>query len=200
MRRKKEKQYCFFVSVVLLLSVLLFGCMKKEPVALKETKMKEKQTNQETRKTKEPKTIMVDVCGAVNIPGVYELPMGSRLFEAVKKAGGMTEVAASAYLNQAVVLKDGEQIYVPTTEEAVKNEAPSEEGLQGDTGKSGQVNLNTASKEELMTLTGIGEAKAESIIAYRKEHGGFQTTDELKQIPGIKDAIFNKMKEQITIK
>ena len=132
-------------------------------------------------------------------PGVYELEPGSRIYEAVRAAGGMTEAADEYYLNQAEVLNDGQQIYVPSKEEIEAEEKilgkPEEIKEEG----SKKVNLNTASKEELMTLTGIGEAKADSIIRYREENGGFQNPEDLMKIEGIKSGVFNKIKEQITV-
>lgn len=99
-------------------------------------------------------------------------------------------------VNQARVVVDGEQIYVPSLDEVKGAGVVSEVTERTDDGK---ININTAEKEELMTLTGVGEAKAQSIIAYREEHGGFQSIEELMQIEGIKEGVFNKIKEDITI-
>ena len=141
-----------------------------------------------------PGTIFIYVCGAVRTPGVYELPAGSRVFAALEAAGGMTGQADPRSLNQAEVLEDGQQITVYTREEA---EALPPVGGSGE--DPGKVNLNTASLEELMTLPGIGEAKAGAIIAYREEHGDFQTIEEIQQVEGIKEKVFEKIKEQIEI-
>lgn len=138
--------------------------------------------------------IFVYVCGAVREPGVYELPAGSRVYEAVAAAGGMTEQADEKSLNQAGVLEDGQQITVYTAEEAAA--LPVQDG----TGTSGEkVNLNTASRDALMTLPGIGEAKADAILAYRDEHGGFKSTEEIQQVEGIKEKVFEKIKDQIEV-
>ena len=111
----------------------------------------------------------------------------------------MTEEADQNYLNQAESLKDGQQVYVPSKGEA-ETDADSWKGERVMREKdNGKVNLNTAGKEELMTLTGIGEAKAESIIRYREENGGFQTPEDLMKIEGIKTGVFDKIKEQITV-
>lgn len=141
--------------------------------------------------------IYVDVCGQVNTPGVYELSNDSRVYEAIEKAGGVTEKAALSSLNQAEKLSDGQQIYVPSKEEVEKGvqdkaSTPGEE-------QNGKINLNTATKEELMTLSGIGETKAEAIIRYRNEQGDFQSIEDIKKIEGIKDGIFNKVKDQIAV-
>ena len=142
--------------------------------------------------------VYVYVCGAVNAPGVYELKEGARVFEAIQLAGGLTEAAAADAVNQARIVTDGEQIRVPTVEEAQSRGA----GVAGEVTEgteNNKININTAGKEELMTLTGIGEAKAESIMDYREKNGSFKSVEELMQIEGIKEGVFNKIKDDITI-
>ena len=121
--------------------------------------------------------------------GVYELSSESRVYEAIQKAGGFAEDAAITAINQAKVLEDEERIYVPTIEEATL------EQIQND----GKVNLNTATKEELMTLPGVGESKAKLIIQYREEQGTFQTIEDVMNISGIKEGLFDKIKEYIKV-
>ena len=105
-------------------------------------------------------------------------------------AGGMTADAAADAVNLARVAADGEQIYIPTSEEVqTQGTVP---GAQSAAGGQDKVNINTASAEELMTLSGIGEAKAESIIRYREENGGFETPEDLMKISGIKEGVFEK--------
>lgn len=151
----------------------------------------------------------VHICGEVVKPGVYELPEGSRIFEAVEKAGGFTKEAASSYLNLAQEIADGMKIVVPS-----EAQLPAEtEGAPGDgygvfpgTGETaaaqapdGKVNINTAGKEELMTLKGIGEARAEDIIRYREQNGPFQTIEDIMKVSGIKNAAFEKIKDDIIV-
>lgn len=152
--------------------------------------------------------IYVDVTGAVKAPGVYTLPAGSRVFEAIALAGGAREDASLENLNQAGILQDGQQIRVYTEEEAAQmaqqGSLPSLPGAETAAGqKEGQeaskVNINTAGKDELMTLTGIGETRAEAILAYRQETGGFQAPEDLMQVEGIKEKTFEKLKDQITV-
>ena len=145
-------------------------------------------------KTSDDSNLYVYVCGAVKRPDVYELPDGARVNDAVKRAGGFTKKADRLKVNLAKLLSDGEQIYIPRKGEESTSEQPVEES-----GQSQKVNINLATKEELMTLTGIGEAKADSILAYREEHGAFQSIEELKEIRGIKDGVFQKVKDWITI-
>ena len=152
-----------------------------------------------------PETLYVHVCGAVNAPGVYELRTDARIYEALEAAGGMTEDAAADWINQAEALSDGERIYVPSQEEAEES-AQSVSGQWADpNGNAGgsvsdKININTATKEELMTLSGIGASKAESILKYRQEHGNFQSIEDLKKIEGFKKRVFNNKKDDITVK
>ncbi len=144
----------------------------------------------------------VHICGEVISPGVYELKEGSRVFQAIEKAGGVTDQAAAEYLNMAEQVKDGMKIVVPGKEEVEAAKARGEISLQADASLNVQktkVNLNTATKEELMTLRGVGEAKAADIIKYRESHGGFQKIEDIMKISGIKDAAFQKIKDDITV-
>ncbi|MBQ2901362.1 MAG: helix-hairpin-helix domain-containing protein [Agathobacter sp.] len=143
--------------------------------------------------------IYVYVCGQIQKPGVYTLPEGSRVCDVFVLAGGFTECAATDYWNQARLLNDGEMIYVPAIEEAKDRYFERDATSREDTNDSNKVNINTASKEELMTLPGIGEAKALAIISYRQENGAFSSIEELKQVEGIKDGVFSKMKDDIEI-
>jgi competence protein ComEA len=128
-------------------------------------------------------------------PGVYELPAGSRVFDALELAGGITEEGVPTALNFAEQIYDGEQILVPTWEEyeagwTVSGTEAEEDGL---------ININTATKEQLMTLNGIGESRAQAIIAYREEHGPFTAIEDLMLVSGIKEAAFEKVKDYITV-
>lgn len=139
--------------------------------------------------------IMVHVCGQVNHPGVYEAPKGSRLYELLELAGGVTKDAAEEYLNLAAVAQDGQQIYVPGREEAAS--MPRQQA--GEETRAAKVNINTAGPDQLTTLRGIGEAKAQDIINYRESHGAFQKIEDIMKISGIKEAAFEKIKDQITV-
>ena len=147
--------------------------------------------------------IYVYICGEVINPGVYELSGDSRIYEAVDAAGGFTENAASECVNLASKVSDGMQITIYNREEAASLQADSA-SVGGNAGKSGTsgsglVNLNTATKEELMTLKGIGESKAEDIIRYREKSGGFKKIEDIMKISGIKENGFQKIKDSITV-
>lgn len=135
----------------------------------------------------------VHICGEVEHPGVYELPEGSRIFEAVEAAGGFTEQAAESSMNLAEKITDGMQIVILSRDEMRIQESAAKEAA------AGLININTASKEQLMTLPGIGDARANDIIRYREESGGFQTIEDIKKVSGIKDAAFQKIKDSITV-
>ncbi len=144
-------------------------------------------------------TLCVYVCGAVKASGVYEIPAGSRIVDAIEAAGGATKKAAKERLNLAEHVQDGQRLYVPSIGEALMQPEEKDSGSESVKDSNSLVNLNYADKEELMTLPGIGESKAQDIINYRNEKGSFQSIDELKNINGIKDGVFNKIKNQITV-
>lgn len=153
--------------------------------------------------TPEPEKIYVDVRGAVADPGVYVLESGSRVFQALEAAGGILPEGAGAYVNQARLLTDGQQVYVPTQEEAKRQEG-SAPGLLPDAGAEsagagGKVNINTADETQLTTLSGIGPSKAQAIIAYREENGGFSSIEEIMNVQGIKEGTFGKIKDDIAV-
>ena len=174
------------VIITLAFLLVLMGCSKDT----KQVALENAEIEQETEEESETKDgIFVFVCGAVVNAGVYELPAESRVFEAVQMAGGFAENAATAQINQAEMLQDGIRLYIPTIDEMM-NEQSEEDG---------KVNINTAAKEELMTLPGVGEAKAALIVEYREEHGRFQTIEDIMNISGIKEGLFGKIKDYIKV-
>lgn len=159
--------------------------------------------------------IFVHVCGAVRREGVYELSLDARVVDAIRAAGGCTKKAASFGINQAEALKDGVQVYVPTKAE-IKKETNgvgslasfgtegvrtglSSQGMNSVGGGDALININLATKEELMKLNGVGEAKAELIITYRQAKGGFRDIKDIMKIKGIKQKFFDKIKDKICI-
>ena len=136
--------------------------------------------------------ICVHVCGQVCQPGVVMLPAGSRVWEAVEAAGGLAEDAQDTAVNLAAVLQDGQKLYIPAIGESVEEEV-------SDTADDGRVNLNTADAGRLQTLSGIGASRAADILSYREAHGGFRTIEEIMQVPGIKESIYEKIKDKITV-
>ena len=167
----------------------------------------------ENIETDDSQSFVVYVSGYVNNPGVYELSAGSRVIDAIDAAGGYSKEAYDNYLNLASLIADGQMIYVPSEEEVESGSiergvasGADGSGVGGVTGGNGGgnssgsgalVNINQASKEELMTLPGIGESKADKIIAYREENGRFSTPEGIMEISGIKDGLYNKIKDKI---
>lgn len=196
----KNLKICCMVSIIVL-SVVLSGCEKSEDAEFQEISLEELEEegtsgveeNVSVDTDEESGKIYVHVCGKVKNPGVYELDSGSRIFEAIEAAGGMTNKIAENAINQAQLLSDGQQVYVPSREE-IQNQ--NDEPAIMDNGK---VNINKASKEELMTLSGVGEAKADAIIRYREENGNFKSIEEIMEIEGIKEGVFRKIEDQITV-
>ena len=159
---------------------------------------------QEYVENSEKSGVYVYICGEVVNPGVYELSEDSRIYEAVDAAGGFTENAARESINLASKVSDGMQITIYNKEEAASlpaggTSAGKNSGQDQMSESSSLVNLNTATKEELMTLKGIGESKAEDIIRYREKSGGFKKIEDIMKISGIKEAGFQKIKDSITV-
>lgn len=156
--------------------------------------------------------LMVDVKGAVKNPGVYEVKPGMRVVDGIELAGGLTKSADRKNINMALQLSDQQVVYIPIKGE-IKDFDPKQ--LMGSANNSGSaslasgstsssstsdlVNINTADKAALLTLNGIGDKKADQIISYREERGGFKTIDDLKQVQGIGDKIFAGLRDSITV-
>ena len=138
-------------------------------------------------------TLMVDVAGAVNNPGVYSLPLNARVFEAIKAAGGLKKGADASDVNQARVLKDGEQIYIYP---ASTSSAPR---AKKTVRKNGPVMINRATVKEFESLDGIGPVLAGRIVAFRKENGPFLVIEDLLKVPGIGSSTFAKFKEKLRV-
>lgn len=155
----------------------------------------------EAQESAPEETVQIYICGAVVSPGVYTLPGGSRVVQAVEAAGGFLPDAEEKILNLARKIEDGEQITVWTREEAENMEITEtpQQNTGGTEQASGKVNLNTAGKEELMTLSGIGESRADAIIAYREANGPFGSIEEIMNIEGIKEKMFEKIRGSIEV-
>ena len=168
--------------------------------------------------SEEEKTLVVHICGAVSAPGVYELPAGSRIIDAVEAGGGFLPEAEEACCNLAEEIVDGCQIYIMTkSESCADGQTEKKAGIQTSPDsdmqttdrnvrsnsapalENGLVNLNTADIAALTTLPGIGESRAKAIISYREQHGAFAQIEDIMKISGIKQAAFSKIKDKITV-
>ena len=152
-----------------------------------------------TIKTNKPKTnieevsIIVEIKGAVNYPGIYVFDHSDvRIYEVIEMAGGLTPMANTDALNLAEIVETNSSIYISKSVDS--DSYTIKMGTQ-----KGKININTAGLSELMNLTGIGERKAQSIITYRNNHGFFKNVEELKNVDGIGDALFESIKEDITV-
>ncbi len=147
--------------------------------------------------------ITVDVKGAVQKPGVYELVSPARAQTAIQKAGGLTSEADPNGLNLAQLLKDEAIVYVPRQGEAPAVAATGSAGPVGSLGASsadsGKIKLNQASAEDLQKIPGIGKKRAEDILAFRNQNGGFKSIDDLKQVSGIGEKTLEKIKDHVQI-
>lgn len=156
----------------------------------------------------QPEFIYVHICGGVSRPGVYRMEAGSRIFQAVEAAGGFAAGANEGYVNQSRELEDGMKIWIPSVSEMPDTQA----NMSGDdnagielTGRTsgredGLVNLNTASLEELCTLPGIGASRAQLIVDYREQSGGFTKIEDIMRVEGIKEGSFAKLKDRISVR
>lgn len=197
--------------IVILAFIWLFSIYGNDPPKNEIKKSQESNNEVEFKlgiKEKENKTIMVDISGEIITPGVVKLPEGSRIIDAITAAGGKTEDADLSKVNLAYILDDGVQLYIPRYNEKLEKEIVQtepgvgiiQEGINTTSKKDSKVNINTANKEKLATLPGIGEGTAEKIIEYRSKIGKFKAIDEIKKIPGIGESKFKSLKDKITIK
>ena len=168
-----------------------------EQIQLQDHQVENIDTNYEGEKTK----ILVDVKGAVKAPGVYSLLLDERVIDAITIAGGYTAEADSTHINHAQKLVDEMVIYVPKIGEDISVEQVTTVSSSAASGQasSGKLNLNAATEAELTTLPGIGPAKAQAILEYREQNGRFKSVDDLKNVSGIGEKTFEKLKEFIEI-
>lgn len=197
-----------WMGVLLLLSVLA-GCgtkpeeillaadasVQQEAPSQKQDSIQELSVTEPQEDLVQADTIFVYVCGAVCSPGVYELPADSRAYEAVAQAGGMSEDAAGTAVNLAEVLTDGQKLQIPFQGEV----SDAQVSDSGEVTTDSRVNINTASLEELMTLKGIGQTRAEQILEYREKHGSFASSEAIMNVDGIKQGTYDKIKDNIRV-
>lgn len=189
------KQFAKTIKYLLMVLVtcvcgLLYSCKNQEITAygVNEDKVEDTTKNQTTQIQK---GVFVYVCGCVNNPGVYEVSKGTRVYELVKLSGGMTEDANEQAISMASQVTDGQTLYIPSKDENVN--------VSNFPNASGKVNINSANKEQLMGLTGIGESRAQDIINYREQNGPFEKIEDIMKVSGIKDAAFSKIKNEISV-
>ena len=142
--------------------------------------------------------IFVHVCGYVKNPDVYELDDGARAIDAIKLAGGFLKDAKKDYINLAAILNDQDKLYIPSKKDISNAEFLSDNGSTP-ASSNGMININTANKDELIQLSGIGSSRADDIINYRENNGNFKKIEDIMQVSGIKKAMFEKIKDKISV-
>ena len=218
---------CIFVIILLfVISYLIYINQSNDVMAADEEEINIfDDINSAVKKLDIENKIKVDVKGMVNNPGVYELSENSRVIDAINMAGGLNESADTSTINLSKILKDENVIIVDTTKEPEKvieyvykecncpkfndacinnNDIINYQETTNNDNKisnvvSGQISINNASKEELQSLSGVGESKAISIIKYREENGPFNTLEDIMNVSGIGNSLFEKIKDSITL-
>lgn len=180
-----ERKFCFIFIVIVL--IMLSSCGKPEATINEAYIPTDSSDNELLYEDRD--TVVAQIDGAVNAPGVYEIPAGLRVRDLVEAAGGMRDDAALESINLAEILTDGMRYHILTVEEYEATKS----------GSSAKVNINTATLEQLMTLAGIGESKARSIIEYREKNGTFKSVEDLLKVSGIKRGTLDKILADITV-
>lgn len=222
----RKYKYLILSGIVILMMIIagvmvyLFGDKKEEVV---EDVIKEEvavvESKEEVLEEEKEESITIDIKGEVKTPGVYELPLNSRVIDAINISGGLTNKADTSDINLSKILKDENVIvisnkysnqttkYTQKETSVVNNASTSKDNVVSSSNSSDtntnktndKVSINTATKEQLMNLNGIGESKANDIIAYRNQNGLFKSIEDIKKVSGIGDKLFDKIKDNITI-
>ena len=172
--------------------------LQAEVTSVSKDSTDEKEEKNRKGESVEQDLITVDVKGAVKAPGIYDLPAGSRINDAVQKAGGLTEQADAKAINLAQKISDETLVYVPTQGEEVSSQ-PASSSTGGASNKEKKVNLNKASLDELKQVTGLGGKRAQDIINHRESNGKFKSVDDLKKISGFGAKTIEKLKDYVTV-
>lgn len=200
---KKQKIILICIIIIMCMLILYYIISKTETRDYEEFEISEEnETTQETENQVEDNIIIVHVSGEVNKPGIIELKEGSRIADAIEKAKGSTEYADLSKINLAYEIKDGQKINIPSKNEIIEvyiEEEAGENVIENEI-KNSKVNINTALQTELETLTGIGPSTALKIIEYRKENGEFKAIEDIQNVPGIGEAKFENIKQEICVK
>lgn len=206
---EKNKKYViigliFCILIIAIIIVKQFDTEEKETLDL--ISIEENTENTETVEEEEDYKIVIHITGEVNNEGIIEIKEGGRISDAIEEAGGLTKEADLERVNLAYELEDGQKIYIPNKKdkdiEEYVTEGVDDIVLPDELSKAGDglVNINKASSEELQELDGIGEALAENIIAYRENNGRFKNIEDIKNVSGIGDSKYEKIKDNIKIR
>lgn len=218
---RKHKGKLFIIIFVLFTLYTIYDTYSFETESEVKTKKNETVTKKDEKEEKtKNETVLVDVKGEVNTPGVYELTSNNTVIDAINKAGGLTKISDTSNINLSKKLEDEMVIIVYSkaeiqkmeedkivcppcnnaciTEEDEKAKLDEKEENTAET-PMGKININTADETALQTLDGIGETKAKAIIEYRNKNGNFKTIEDIKNVSGIGDSVYEKIKDNITV-
>lgn len=207
--REKVLGIALGVAVIILVISFLTQQDSPEPLSVplepyQQMGKEKKQSGGDSARSSKAVKIIIDVKGAVNHPGIYQLDANSRVYAAVEKAGGAKRTADLNRVNLAQPLSDGMVVYIPHKGETIPLLFEGNNGMQSagqnvNSYREDKINVNTATVQELEKLEGIGTAKAQAIIRYREEHGNFRSVEDLKNVPGIGDKTLAKFQDKITV-
>lgn len=196
----KQKKSILIIAVIVIAIIIIKiidnSYQTKEDYRLNETEEIPKFTEEKPSE----EIIIVYITGEVNSQGVIKLEEGSRIADAIEKAGGLTENANIKNINLAYELEDGEKIYIPNINEVETTNSSEINGANIESTQNETININKAGMDELQSLNGIGEGLSKNIVQYREENGKFKQVEDLMNVPGIGESKFNKIKEQIKVK
>ena len=185
------------VSIVVLMigaGIILTACDDSKEIMINEETIEESHEYTENKNH-----IYVYLSGEVESPGVYKLENEARLYQAIELAGGMTKNAQKEYLNLAETVYDGQQSHILSKKEYKKSQEQDTDIVQNTDSDNALININTATPEELQSLSGVGETRAKAIIEYREKNGKFQTIEDIKNVSGIGDSTFENIQNDITV-
>lgn len=196
---KNNKKIIIIIGVIIIIIISIYVLKKIDEYNYEENNYEEYFAEEENIiKEEAKKVIVVHIIGEINKPGIVELEEGARVIDAIKKAGGTTEKAGLAQINLAYILKDGQKIYIPNTEDNDKKIEYNTANIENNI-KEEKININTADEDELQRLPGVGASTAAKIIKYREENGSFRKIEDIQNVKGIGEAKYNDLKEQIEV-
>lgn len=213
---KNKKIISIIIAIIILIVIGIYFIINnfeknKNEFEISNIEFEENKIENINAEIEEKSQIIVHIAGEILNPGVISLDEGARIIDAINKAGGITNEADLSKVNLAYILEDAQKIYIPNvnekeiienmSSEIVKSGSTQENSNTGEKLKNGEkININTATQKELQKLTGIGESIALRIINYRKENGKFNTIEDIKNVSGIGESKFNKIKNDIIVK
>lgn len=199
---KSQYKYILFALAVVICGIFWFYGRQSDENQKEETGIFATQEVGEKEEGSDPagQKVYIHIVGAVKRPGVYIFDENPRVIEVVERAGGFKKGAVRSGINQAEIVEDGAQIVISSSKDKKEDTGGGRtQEKDGEQGVSDLLDINHATKEELMTLTGIGESKAASIISYRETNGKFKKTEDIMNITGIKSGVYEKIKDHIRV-